>query len=208
MDSTSGNPNRKMKTRFGNFLPDSLHSGFDGSFFHISPREARALDPQMRVLMRVGLEAAEAAGLVVDEFSMDSSSKTDTDSTGVLRSEDVGCFVGVATNDYPHNLRNDLGVHYATGMRVIGLAAIISLTAVFAYFRHSSRVPRRPPRLFTASVWAVDGARHCVLFVARGHSSSMPRAARWRLQGCPCWRRERHRQPGCKIYLHIMNLRY
>jgi hypothetical protein len=100
-----------MKTRFGNFLPDTLHSGFDNGFFRISPREARTLDPQMRVLMRVGLQAAEAAGLVVEEFTMNGSKAPE----GVLRSEDVGCFVGVATNDYPFNLRNDIGVHYATG---------------------------------------------------------------------------------------------
>ena len=92
-------------------MPDNLHSNFDNSFFHISPREARALDPQMRVLMRVGLQAAEAAGLRVEEFST-SGAEPDVD---VLKSSDVGCFVGVATNDYTHNLRNDLGVHYATG---------------------------------------------------------------------------------------------
>lgn len=112
--SENANPNRKLKTRYGNFLPDSLHSSFDNAFFHISPREARSIDPQMRVLMRVGLQAMEAAGLVVDEFKGEDE-ETANESEGVLRSEDVGCYVGVATNDYVFNLRNEVGVHYATG---------------------------------------------------------------------------------------------
>lgn len=68
----------------------------------------------MRVLMRVGLQAMEAAGLVVDEFKGEDEG-TANESEGVLRSEDVGCYVGVATNDYAFNLRNEVGVHYATG---------------------------------------------------------------------------------------------
>lgn len=67
-----------------------------------------SMDPQMRVLMRVGLQAMEAAGLVV------SNSDAVADD-GVMGSDDVGCFVGVATNDYMLNLHNDIGVHYATG---------------------------------------------------------------------------------------------
>ncbi|THH09272.1 hypothetical protein EW145_g2129 [Phellinidium pouzarii] len=108
------NSDKKMKTRFGNFLPAGLHAGFDNAFFRISPREARSIDPQMRVLMRVGLQAMEAAGLVVDEFAENGPSSNEA-AEGVIKSEDVGCFVGVATNDYVLNLRNDVGVHYATG---------------------------------------------------------------------------------------------
>lgn len=100
-----------MKTRFGNFLPDGLHASFDNTFFRISPREARTLDPQMRVLLRVGLQAMEASGLVVNDFAANAEDLGD----GETRSEDIGCFVGVATNDYVHNLRSDIGVHYATG---------------------------------------------------------------------------------------------
>ncbi|EJD06333.1 polyketide synthase [Fomitiporia mediterranea MF3/22] len=107
----NANPNRQLKTRFGNFLPDGLHSSFDNAFFRISPREAQALDPQMRVLMRVGLQAVESAGLVIE----DSATKTEERGQSAIYSDDVGCFVGAATNDYVHNLRNDIGVHYATG---------------------------------------------------------------------------------------------
>ncbi|KAH8109903.1 polyketide synthase [Phellopilus nigrolimitatus] len=112
----NANSNRKMKTRFGCFLPDSLHASFDNTFFRISPREARAIDPQMRVLMRVGMQAVEAAGLVVDEFhGGDAGDVEEQHKEDVVRSEDVGCFVGVATNDYPLNLKSEIGVHYATG---------------------------------------------------------------------------------------------
>lgn len=100
-----------MRTRFGNFLPDNLHASFDNAFFRISPREARSLDPQMRVLMRVGLQAVESAGLVV----LDSGESSEENGTGALHSDDVGCFVGAATNDYVHNLHPEIGVHYATG---------------------------------------------------------------------------------------------
>ena len=55
-----------MKTRFGNFLADGVFDGFDNTFFRISPKEARVLEPQMRLLMRVGFQAVEAAGLLVD----------------------------------------------------------------------------------------------------------------------------------------------
>ena len=101
-----------MKTRFGNFLADGVFDGFDNTFFRISPKEARALDPQMRLLMRVGFQAAEAAGLLVDTDDDDARTST---AYSTLRGEDVGCFVGVATSDYALNLKNDVGVHYATG---------------------------------------------------------------------------------------------
>lgn len=65
----------------------------------------------MRLLMRVGLQAAESAGLVVKEFSRGSEELSE----GQVCSEDIGCFVGVATNDYVLNSRNEIGVHYATG---------------------------------------------------------------------------------------------
>lgn len=115
-----------MKTRFGNFLADGIYDGFDNSFFHISPKEARALDPQMRLLMRIGFQAAEAAGLVIDAFTGDEDRSVKKE--GVLHGEDVGCFVGVATNDYALNLKNDVGVHYATGKFSLVLAIIHSLS--------------------------------------------------------------------------------
>ncbi|XVQ82898.1 amino acid adenylation domain-containing protein [Microbispora siamensis] len=44
----------------GGFLPDAEH--FDSLFFHISPAEARTLDPQLRMMLRVMWECLENAG--------------------------------------------------------------------------------------------------------------------------------------------------
>ena len=101
-----------MKTRTGNFLPGNLHASFDNSFFKISPKEAAHCDPQMRVLIRVGFQALEAAGVVIPE-AKDETSKI---GEGIMGTDDVGCFVGIGTTDYYLNLRNDVGVHYVPGV--------------------------------------------------------------------------------------------
>ena len=139
-----------MKTRFGNFLPDGLHASFDNAFFRISPREARSLDPQMRVVMRVGLQAIESAGLVVSD-----SKESDSLGQASIRSDDVGCFIGAATNDYAHNLRGEIGVHYATGKLYDILRPTIDFESGFS--RYSSRVPCRPSRICLASLGTVFG---------------------------------------------------
>ena len=66
----------------GGFLPGI--DRFDAAFFEISPREAEWLDPQQRILLEVGWEALEAAGLPLS----------------VLRRKRTGVFVGAWTNDY------------------------------------------------------------------------------------------------------------
>ena len=58
----------------------------------------------------------EAAGLVIRNFEDDKSDTANGNNEGVLDSSDVGCFVGVATLDYMLNLRQDIGVHYATSV--------------------------------------------------------------------------------------------
>ncbi|KAB1979592.1 SDR family NAD(P)-dependent oxidoreductase [Streptomyces triticiradicis] len=50
-----------VATRSGGFLPDA--AGFDAEFFGVSPREARAMDPQQRQLLETTWEALEHAGL-------------------------------------------------------------------------------------------------------------------------------------------------
>src|SRR5271170_8083824 len=66
----------------GGFLPEI--DRFDAAFFEISPREAEWLDPQQRILLEVGWEALEDAGLPLS----------------VLRRKRTGVFVGAWTNDY------------------------------------------------------------------------------------------------------------
>ena len=72
----------KTYTREGGFLEDA--AGFDAQFFGISAREARAMDPQQRVLLEVCWEALESAGI---------------DPAG-LAGTDTGVFVGAWAQSY------------------------------------------------------------------------------------------------------------
>ncbi len=66
----------------GGFLHDA--GDFDPGFFEISPNEARAMDPQQRVLLEICWEAIERAG--IDPHSLKGSS--------------TGVFAGVMYHDY------------------------------------------------------------------------------------------------------------
>nr|QTV20414.1 polyketide synthase [Russula virescens] len=91
---------RSMNVHTGNFLDDV--DKFDHKFFNISPREARSMDPQMRILLHMAYEALEDSGYVPNASQ---SFNPDT----------FGCYVGVATGDYALNLRNNIDVYYSTG---------------------------------------------------------------------------------------------
>ncbi|KAI0674077.1 ketoacyl-synt-domain-containing protein [Trametes maxima] len=102
---------RSMKVNKGNFLRDA--DVFDHAFFDISPREARSMDPQQRVLLRVAHDALEDAGYV-------------SGATPSFDPDFFATFVGVATNDYVQNLRNDIDVYYSTGTLQAFLSGRIS----------------------------------------------------------------------------------
>ena len=72
---------------YGGFLDEI--DGFDPTFFGISPREASSLDPQQRLVLEVGWEALESAGLPPEK----------------LAGSSTGVFIGVTTNDYAQLLR-------------------------------------------------------------------------------------------------------
>ncbi|RGP61684.1 polyketide synthase [Fusarium sporotrichioides] len=91
---------RSMATRYGAFLDDPF--SFDNAFFNISPREAKSMDPQQRILLHAAQEAIEDAGYVAD--STPSSQRVTT-----------GCYVGLATGDYTDNLRDDIDTFYPSG---------------------------------------------------------------------------------------------
>lgn len=71
-------------------------------FFNISAREARSMDPQQRILLQVGYQALEHAGYVPS-------------ATATFNPDTFGCFIGAATHDYVHNLKNDIDTYYSTG---------------------------------------------------------------------------------------------
>jgi len=77
-------------TRAGGFLRDI--AGFDAEFFSISPREARGIDPQQRMVLEVGWEALEHAGISPDS----------------LRGSATGVFVGLSAGEYGHRSLSDL----------------------------------------------------------------------------------------------------
>ncbi|MCP4157063.1 MAG: type I polyketide synthase [bacterium] len=73
----------KMYTVKAGFLSSPV-AGFDAQFFNISPKEARALDPQQRILLEVAWETMENAGM---------------DATR-LKGSDTGVFIGMSGDDY------------------------------------------------------------------------------------------------------------
>ncbi|TFK62374.1 polyketide synthase [Pluteus cervinus] len=105
------NPKRTMKAHTGNFV-DGVEQ-FDNKFFKISPREAKSMDPQQRILLHVAYEALEDAGYVPN-------------STSTFNPETFGCYVGVATHDYLQNLRDEIDVYYSTGTLKAFLSGRIS----------------------------------------------------------------------------------
>ncbi|KAK8110205.1 Highly reducing polyketide synthase ACRTS2 [Apiospora kogelbergensis] len=52
----------------GHFLPDDIYA-FDSAFFSIKTEEAKAMDPQHRLLLEMAFEAMESAGLTLPELA-------------------------------------------------------------------------------------------------------------------------------------------
>ncbi len=73
---------RGLTTQCGGFLSDVR--SFDADFFSVTPREARHMDPQQRLMLEVAWEALEHAGIAPES----------------LRGSRTGVFVGISTSDY------------------------------------------------------------------------------------------------------------
>src|SRR4051794_25418207 len=79
-----GTSNRTVAPSWGGFL-DAV-AEFDAEFFGISAREAVSVDPQQRLVLELGWEALEDAGIVPDS----------------VRGGRLGVFVGAFADDYAH----------------------------------------------------------------------------------------------------------
>ncbi|MDY6988821.1 MAG: SDR family NAD(P)-dependent oxidoreductase [Thermodesulfobacteriota bacterium] len=92
----------KISTRYGGFLDQA--DRFDARFFNISPREAKSIDPQHRILLELNWAALEHAGI-----DPESLAETQT-----------GVFVGLFSHDYEilrirQNNYNDYDTYFGTG---------------------------------------------------------------------------------------------
>lgn len=85
------------------YLLDQDVSTFDAEFFGVKPVEAKAIDPQQRLLMETVYEGLEAAGMSIQS----------------LRGSDTSVYVGVMCNDYEALQLRDLQTiptYFATGV--------------------------------------------------------------------------------------------
>ncbi|MBL1103056.1 SDR family NAD(P)-dependent oxidoreductase [Streptomyces sp. 5-8] len=95
----------------GGFLDEV--SGFDAEFFRVSPREAKSLDPQHRLLLEVAWEALEDAGQPAP----------------ALDGRAAGVYFGLNTTDYQQLLTRDMGDvnhFYGTGTSFAASAGRLS----------------------------------------------------------------------------------
>jgi len=76
-------PGTSYTKEAGLLIPDRLDL-FDAPFFRIPPREARAIDPQQRILLEVVWETMEQANIPIDG----------------LKGKNVGVYLGICSDDY------------------------------------------------------------------------------------------------------------
>lgn len=88
-------PGRFKETVAGNFISD--FDQFDYGLFDISPREATYMDPQQRIALQVAYRAVESSGY----FACPNPEL------------DVGCYVGVGSSDYEHNVNSNTPTAYS-----------------------------------------------------------------------------------------------
>jgi len=170
-----------MKAHTGNFL-DHVDK-FDHEFFNISPREARSMDPQMRILLHTAYEALEDSGYVSN------ASKSFNPAT-------FGCYVGAATGDYVWNLRNNIDVYYSIGN---GHPCSCSLKLILiAINRDFTRLPEWPYFIRHGFRRALSSRRYSLLIIFGGYLPSMPRIVKGRLQRRFGWRGQCDYKPRCE----------
>lgn len=87
--------------RGGHFVNQNI-TAFDASFFNISPIEARAMDPQHRLLLETTYEAFENAGISIEKVG----------------GSNTAVYAAIFTRDYDRNIYkdpSDIPKHHITG---------------------------------------------------------------------------------------------
>ena len=96
-----GKDMNKTMTRYGCFIDEP--GLFDAPFFNMSPREAMAVDPQMRLALVTAYEALEKAGFVGN-------------CSRSIKPERIGTYYGQAADDYREvNQGQEVGTYYIPG---------------------------------------------------------------------------------------------
>ncbi|MFC1617518.1 beta-ketoacyl synthase N-terminal-like domain-containing protein [Candidatus Margulisiibacteriota bacterium] len=96
----------KIYCKWGSFIDDV--DKFDPEFFNISPREARTMDPQLRILLEVLYHTAENAGYEKK-----------------IKNTKTGMYVGACFHDYQQAMdliNNKINPYYGTGNAATMLA--------------------------------------------------------------------------------------
>ena len=94
-------------TRWGGFVGDV--TAFDAELFGITPREARSVDPQARLLLETTTELLERAGWPIDE----------------QRGRQIGVYVGLCGNEYLVRAVSDLAAMDAWSLLGTAHSAIV-----------------------------------------------------------------------------------
>ena len=109
----------------GGFVPDDVLYGFEAQYFRMNPNEARAMDPQCRMMLELAAETAEPCGY--------SKSK---ESTSYQEKHDVSCIMGQTSSEYLsastlHANQRQTGRFTNTGTNTCMLSNRISYTFNF-----------------------------------------------------------------------------
>lgn len=108
----SNDPNGTNNHRGGHFIDGDVRD-FDHAFFHLSPQQAAAMDPQQRILLEMAYEALESAGSAREVFG---GSRT-------------AVYAAIFGTDYERNLGKDvldLPIYQSVGTGAAILANRIS----------------------------------------------------------------------------------
>ncbi len=111
---SDGSPNPEKAYSLSTGLVKDIES-FDAAFFNISPREAKTLDPQQRLVLETTWLALEHAGYAPSQLSQ----------------SPTGVYLGVAANDYLTLCQGDKSLsdsisHFATGNNLNVIAGRVS----------------------------------------------------------------------------------